>query len=158
MKNQFKNNRWLNTVPALLTAVLALGILRAEGQSIQDPPFGRPDAVVDLASRDGVELVNGQWRYHDVKIVDADSRTVGPDLKPSGAPTKTHDYEPHAGVADFDDSQWEAVDAATLDQRRSTDEPAGVADHISGESDLWVDVCHVGSVNSETCTGKRSKT
>ena len=52
MKNQFKNDRWLNTIAALATAILALGILRAEGQSIQDPPFGRPDAVVDLASRE----------------------------------------------------------------------------------------------------------
>ena len=64
--------------------------------------------------------MQGQWRYHDVKIVDADSRAVGPDLKPSGAAIRTYDYEPHAGVADFDDSQWEAIDAASLDQRRST--------------------------------------
>lgn len=120
MKNQLKNDQWLNTIAALLTTILALGFLRAEGQSIQDPPSGRPDALVDLASREGVELVNGQWRYHDVKIVDADSRTVGPDLKPTGDPSKTYDYEPHAGVADFDDSRWEAIDAATLDQRRST--------------------------------------
>jgi gluconolactonase len=120
VKSQFKNDRRLNTFAALLTAVLALGVLRAEGQSIQDPPFGRPDAVVDLASREGVELVKGQWRYHGVKIVDAESRSVGPDLKPSGAPSKTYDYEPHAGVTAFDDSQWEAIDAETLDQRRST--------------------------------------
>ena len=104
----------------LLTLILSLAFLNAEGQSIQDPPFGRPDAVVDLASREGVQVVNGQWRYHDVRIVDADSRTVGPDLKPSGAPSKTYDYAPHAGAADFDDSQWEAIDATTLDQRRST--------------------------------------
>jgi gluconolactonase len=120
MKCQAKNDRWLKMIAALLTAIFALGSLRAEGQSIQDPPFGRPDAVVDLASREGVELVKGQWRYHDVKIVDADSRMVGPDLKPSGAPSKTYDYEPHAGIADFDDSHWEAIDAATLDHRRST--------------------------------------
>jgi gluconolactonase len=94
--------------------------LNAVGQSIQDPPFGRPDAVIDLATRDGAQLVKGQWRYHDVKIVDADSRGVGPDLKPSGAPTKTYDYSPHAGAVDFDDSDWEAIDATTLDQRRST--------------------------------------
>lgn len=105
---------------ALLATVLSLANFRAEGQSVQDPPFGRPDALVDLASREGVQLVNGQWRYRDVKVVDADSRAVGPDLKPSGAPIKTYDYSPHAGPADFDDSQWEAIDATTLDQRRST--------------------------------------
>ena len=105
---------------ALLTLVIALAILRADSQVIQDPPFGRPDAVVDLASYEGVQLVNGQWHYHDVRIVDADSRAVGGDLKPSGAPTRTYDYEPHAGGAEFDDSKWEAIDAAKLDQRRST--------------------------------------
>jgi gluconolactonase len=104
----------------MLGLALSLSPVQAGAQSIQDPPVGRPDAVVDLASREGVQLVKGQWRYHDVRIVDADSRSVGPDLKPSGAPTKTYDYAPHAGVADFDDSQWEGIDAATLDQRRST--------------------------------------
>ena len=82
--------------------------------------MGRADAVIDLASREGVQLVNGQWRYHDVRIVDADSRALGPDLKPSGDPIRTNDYIPHAGPTNFDDSQWEAIDAATLDQRRST--------------------------------------
>src|SRR5438270_11741719 len=105
---------------ALLAVILSLGFLTARAQTIQDPPFGRPDAVIDLASRDGVNVVKGQWRYHDVKIVDADSRAVGPDLKPSGAPSKSYDYIPHAGAADFDDAQWEAIDATTLDQRRST--------------------------------------
>src|SRR5437667_2668686 len=105
---------------ALLALILATAMLRAESHVVQDPPFGRPDAIVDLASREGVQLVSGQWRYHDVKIIDADSRAVGPDLKPSGAPTKTYDYEPRAGVAEFDDSRWEAIDPTTLDQRRST--------------------------------------
>jgi gluconolactonase len=115
------NKRRRNVISfALLALVSCFPVRSAQGQSVQDPPFGRPDAVVDLSSREGVQLVNGQWRYSDVKIVDADSRTVGPDLKPSGEPSKTYDFSPHAGAADFDDSQWEAIDAATLDQRRST--------------------------------------
>src|SRR2546427_12798137 len=73
--------------------------LTLTAQVVQDPPFGRPDAVVDLAARDSVQLVKGQWRYHNVKIVDADSRAVGPDLKPSGDPIKTYDYAPYAGAA-----------------------------------------------------------
>src|SRR5215471_249266 len=105
---------------AILGLVLSLALVKAGGQTIQDPPVGRPDAVIDLASREGVQVVNGQWRYADVKIVDADSRAVGPDLKPSGTPIRTYDYLPHAGAADFDDSQWEPIDATTLDQRRST--------------------------------------
>ncbi len=85
-----------------------------------DPPFGRPDAVIDLATRKGVELVNGQWRYSDTRIIEVDSRGPGADLKPSGAPIKTYDYAPHAGAADFDDSKWETIDPTTLDARRST--------------------------------------
>jgi gluconolactonase len=115
-----RDRRQMFVNAALLALLLALTAFRGQSQMIQDPPFGVPDAVVDLASRDGVKLVSGQWRYHDVKIVDADSKAVGPDLKPSGAPTKTYDYEPHAGGADFDDSQWQAIDPITLDQRRST--------------------------------------
>jgi gluconolactonase len=109
----------MNRLSLSLILVL-LASLATNAQRIQDPPFGRPDAMIDLTSREGVQLVNGQWRYHDVKIMDADSRAVGADLKPSGAPIRTYDYSPHAGSADFDDSQWEGIDATTLDQRRST--------------------------------------
>jgi gluconolactonase len=105
---------------ALVALLLALAAVRGQSQVIQDPPFGRPDAVIDLASRGGVHLVGGQWRYHDVKVVDADSKAVGSDLKPSGAPIKTYDYETRAGGADFNDSQWETIDPTTLDQRRSS--------------------------------------
>jgi gluconolactonase len=115
------NNHRQNLISFLLLALTSCFTFRStQGQSIQDPPFGRPDAVVDLASGEGAQLVKGQWRYSDVKVVNADSRAVGADLKPSGEPSKTYDYSPHAGAADFDDSRWETIDAATLDQRRST--------------------------------------
>jgi gluconolactonase len=117
-----KMNRQLGMWSVVGTLALTVGFTagQATAQTVQDPPVGRPDAVVDLASRDGVQLVRGQWRYHDVQIVDADSRKPGADLKPSGDPIKTYDYTPHAGLADFDDSPWETIDATTLDQRRST--------------------------------------
>jgi len=92
----------------------------AFSQVVQDPPFGRPDSIVDLATDQGAQLVNGTWRYHDVQIVQADFRAVGADLKPSGDPSKTYDYEPHAGARDFDDSHWESIAPGSLDQRRST--------------------------------------
>jgi gluconolactonase len=86
----------------------------------QDPPHGRPDAVVDLGSHEGVGLLKAQWRYGDARIVEIESRGVGPDLKPTGAPLRTYDYTPKAGAADFDDSAWEVIDPTTLDRRRST--------------------------------------
>ena len=103
---------------AVLIALFSGTALRA--QSAQDPPFGRPDALIDLSTRQGVDLVKGQWRYSDTKIIEVDSKSVGPDLKPSGTPIKTYDYTPHAGAADFDDSKWQVIDPATLDARRST--------------------------------------
>ena len=49
----------------------------------------------------------------------SDHRAPGPDLKPSGPPTRALDITPHAGAADFDDSGWEVVPPAQLESRRS---------------------------------------
>src|SRR5258706_1900737 len=82
--------------------------------------FRRPDAVVDLRTDDGASLVKAQWRYSDARIIEVDHRKVGPDLKPSGAPIRTHDIDPKAGPADIDDSSWESIKASSLESRRST--------------------------------------
>ncbi|MFY9607722.1 MAG: SMP-30/gluconolactonase/LRE family protein [Blastocatellia bacterium] len=81
---------------------------------------GKPEASIDLATDAGAELVKGQWRYSDTKIIEVDFKGPGPDKQPTGAPIKTYDYTPHAGGAGFDDSTWEAISATTLDQRRAT--------------------------------------
>ncbi len=81
-------------------------------------PSGKPEASIDLASADGVNLVKGEWRYSDTKIVEVDFRRPGSDNQPSGPVTRTYDYTPHAGGAEFDDSKWEVIGATTLDQRR----------------------------------------
>ncbi len=81
-------------------------------------PSGKPAAMIDLSSVDGVQAVKGDWRYSDTKIVEADFRGPGADRQPTGAPVKTYDYTPHAGGADFDDSKWEVISPTTLDQRR----------------------------------------
>ena len=81
-------------------------------------PPGKPEATIDLASASGVELIKGNWRYSDTKIVEVDFRGPGQDKQPTGAPVKTYDYVPHAGGADFDDSNWEMISPASLDQRR----------------------------------------
>ncbi len=81
-------------------------------------PTGKPDAMIDLGSPDGVKTVKGEWRYSDTKIIEADFRGAGPDKQPTGAPVKTYDYTPHAGGADYDDSKWEIISPTSLDQRR----------------------------------------
>jgi gluconolactonase len=90
----------------------------AQNWAAQAPPYGRPDATVDLRTKEGVELIKGDWHYSDVQIVEVNTKGPGPDLKPSGAPVKAYDYAPHAGVARFDDSKWAVLDPTTLDARR----------------------------------------
>jgi len=81
---------------------------------------GLPDALVDLNTDAGVELIQGQWRYHDAEVVDVEFRSVGEDLNPTGPPNQTYDIVPHAEVLDFDDSGWERIAATNLDGRRGT--------------------------------------
>jgi gluconolactonase len=90
----------------------------APANTAAEVPIGKPGATIDLGSVDGVKAVKGEWRYSDTKIIEADFRGPGPDKQPTGAPVKTYDYTPRAGVADFDDSKWEVISPTTLDQRR----------------------------------------
>src|SRR5947199_1651489 len=93
---------------------------RALAETNADAATGKPDVVIDLATKEGVDVVKGQWRYSDTKIIPVDFKAAGPDKQPTGKPIKTYDFTPHAGGVDFDDSKWEVLDPATLDARRST--------------------------------------
>ncbi len=107
----------------LFAATLALAAPGfAFAQVLTEPaePLGAPDAVVDLSTREGVELVKGAWRYSDARLVEVDFKAAGPEGQPTGAPIRTHDLEPHAGALGFDDSAWERLDPTTLGARRGT--------------------------------------
>jgi len=88
-------------------------------QATVDLPTLLPQAVVDLRTAEGAALVGARWRYSDVTIIQTDHRDPGPDLRPSGPPNRTNDITPHAGAADFDDSSWEIIEPAALENRRS---------------------------------------
>ena len=105
-------------VTAVYVVVNNLTYASASGKTSADVPAGKPDAMIDLGSAEGVKTIKGEWRYSDTKIVEADFRGPGPDKQPTGTPVKTYDYTPHAGGADFDDSKWEVISPTTLDQRR----------------------------------------
>jgi gluconolactonase len=81
---------------------------------------GRPDATIDLRTREGVASVRGEWRYSDARIAEVDFNGPGPDRKPSGPLVRTYDHVLKAGMAGFDDSRWEAIDPASLESRRGT--------------------------------------
>lgn len=103
-------------VATVVGGVLAAGLLapHAHAQGPRLLPAGKPDATINLQTRDGVAAVKGTWRYSDTRIVEVDGQS------PDGKPIKTYDYTPHAGAADFDDSAWEALDPTTLKTPRST--------------------------------------
>jgi gluconolactonase len=102
---------------SMVAVGLSSGVSHASGTSAE-VPAGKPSAMIDLASLEGVQAVKGEWRYSDTKIVEADFRGPGADRQPTGALVKTYDYTPHAGGADFDDSTWQVISPTTLDQRR----------------------------------------
>jgi gluconolactonase len=83
---------------------------------------GCPDAVVDLQTDAGVELVQGQWRYSDARVDEIEFVEVGhPDdpLGPGLIPNRTYDVTPHAEAADYDDSEWRLLEPAETQLRLS---------------------------------------
>src|SRR5215213_6322306 len=100
----------------ILSALIALGASSSNNEA--GVPTGKPEASIDLGSTGGVAIVKADWRYSDTRIVEVDFLGPGQDKQPTGVPVKTYDYTPHAGGVEFDDSKWEVISPATLDQRR----------------------------------------
>jgi len=82
-------------------------------------PSSKPLAVIDLATDAGVNSVNGQWRYSDVRIVETRFRDAGADGQPGQVVNTAYDYEPKAGATNFDDGQWMAIKPAAISKRRT---------------------------------------
>jgi gluconolactonase len=83
---------------------------------------GCPDAIIDLQTQAGVELVGGQWRYADARVNEIDFVDVGhPEdpLAPGLQPNRTFDVEPHAEGIDYDDSDWRALTPSETQLRLS---------------------------------------
>jgi gluconolactonase len=68
--------------------------------------------VVDLMKPEGVELVKGQWKYSDARIVDAPA-------EPTGVRGIAYMIEPQAGKPDYDDSRWLSITPEELTVRRT---------------------------------------
>lgn len=104
---------------SLLTLALCLGAVSAgAAPALYDAPQGAPAASVDLATKEGVALMGGEWRYSDTRIVQVAHYDPGADNQPTGAANVTYDIEPKAGVLSFDDTRWTRLDPATLNKPR----------------------------------------
>jgi gluconolactonase len=69
-------------------------------------------ARIDLRTGEGVATVKGEWRYHDVKIIEVEGKSK------DGSANRTYSYEPRATGPEFDDSQWEIIKPETLKNAR----------------------------------------
>jgi gluconolactonase len=107
---------------AILLGITTLAALPGLGtaQVTADAPYGKPVAIVNLGQSAAAALVGAEWRYSDAGFIEVDHRAPGPDLRPSGAPNRTHDITPHAGAADFDDSGWLRIPAESIEARRGS--------------------------------------
>src|SRR5215831_8653895 len=115
--------RWsekMNIRNVIVLAAVVMSGQPAYAQVTGDAPGVQPDAIVDLKTDEGVALVKGQWRYSNTKVIDVHHHGPGTDLASSGPPNRTQDIDLHAGASDFDDSKWEALNPAQLEERRST--------------------------------------
>jgi gluconolactonase len=107
-------------IAATIAVFAMFGATFANAQSQADARAKRkPEAKIDLTTRQGAQLIKGEWRYSDTKIIEINFTAPGPDGQPGSTPNKAYDFTPHAGRADFDDSKWEVIDPTTLDKRRS---------------------------------------
>jgi gluconolactonase len=77
-----------------------------------------PAASIDLATQQGVAAMQGEWRYSDVQLEQVQHHAPDAQGQPTGAAVSTWDIQPHAGLREFDDSQWQQLDPTTLNQRR----------------------------------------
>ncbi|HEX9145980.1 MAG TPA: hypothetical protein VGA09_17045, partial [Candidatus Binatia bacterium] len=111
---------YFGTVLLAITALLFLPTDLIAAASLDEMLAKRkPEAMIDLTTKEGTQLVKGEWHYSDTKIIEVDFTAAGGDGQPGNIPNKAYDFTPHAGGVDFDDSKWEVIDPATLDQRRS---------------------------------------
>jgi gluconolactonase len=109
---------------SLLCATVAAAAIAASGapasaqHAVRRATDGRPDATLDLRTREGVAAVRGQWRYNDAVLTPAAFNAPGPDRTPSGPIGMTLDQALKPGTPSFENAAWQSIDAGSLEDRR----------------------------------------
>jgi gluconolactonase len=103
-------------VVLLAHGLLAAALLAVPPAASADAPA--PAVTVDLTTDAGASLMQAHWRYSDARIVETTFRAPDVRGQPTGAPNTTNDIIPHAGAAEFDDSQWPTIAPSSLSERR----------------------------------------
>lgn len=85
--------------------------------SSQSPPL--PDAVIDLRASEAARLADARWRFADARVIEAENRAPGADLKASGDTIRTQDISPRFGTKDFENADWRDISPESLEERRT---------------------------------------
>ena len=87
-------------IAVMLAALLLFAATFARAASVDETLAKRkPEASIDLTTKDATQLVKGEWRYSDTKIVEIDFKAPGPDGQPGSTSNKAYDFRPHATVS-----------------------------------------------------------
>lgn len=101
---------------SLLAAALPAA-LAATPASTRGSIEGRPDAIVDLNTAEGLQAVGGSWQVRETTLVPSTFKRVAADLSPTGAEAATFDLGDRPGTDAFDRAAWTPVPAGGLHAR-----------------------------------------
>jgi len=112
--------------PIQFISILVAGLCLQHSASAQEHralAIGQPDAIADLRSTTGAAVVGVTWRIQEAQIIETTFNAPGPKgddplaLYPTGKKITTHNLEPRAGSATFDDSAWPVIAPEELEAR-----------------------------------------
>lgn len=115
-----------NSLFKISFCVVVMNLLSLSGfaQESRELAVGQADAVADLRTHAGTQAVQATWKFLPARITEVDFKAPGSNLKdplllyPTGKKINTHNIEPRAIAANFDDSSWEVLDPTMLETRR----------------------------------------
>lgn len=103
---------------AALAVAAVLQVSIAAGPSATRGPIdGRPDAVVNLDTAEGLALVGGSWQVREVTPAPAAFRRAAADLTATGPEAATFDVGAKPGTPGFDQATWMPIGPGRLQDR-----------------------------------------
>jgi gluconolactonase len=109
----------------LLIALILLAVV-ATAQETRQLAVNKPQAIADLRSIEGANLVSAKWYIQNAKVAETDFKAPGPGtngdalpLYPTGAAIRTHQLYPQIGSADFE-KEFKEIKPTDLEIRQGT--------------------------------------
>ncbi len=137
----------------LIILLLSLLSFKLFAQETRQLAVDKPQAVADLKTIDGAELVNAKWFVQPAHIFENDFKTPGPgtngdplSLYPTGTAIKTHTIHPQIGTADFNVA-FTPIKATELELRQGN----GLVSFVWYKVDLTIPA-DIGKLNTTGTT------